>query len=319
MGLFDFFSRSKKETLDVGLEKTKQSFFSKITRALVGKSKVDDEVLDNLEDILISSDVGVATTLKIIKRIEERVSRDKVVGTAELNGILRDEISSLLEENNSNQNGQLEITVPSDGNPYIIMVVGVNGVGKTTTIAKLAHQFKKSGKKVVLGAADTFRAAAVDQLIIWAERVGVPIVQQGMGADPASVAFDTLQSAKSQNADVVIIDTAGRLHNKVNLMNELSKIKRVMEKIIPDAPHEILLVLDGSTGQNAFEQAKQFSETTAINALAITKLDGTAKGGVVIGISDQMKIPVKYIGVGEKMEDLQLFDRKVFVDSLFSD
>ncbi|NBP75239.1 MAG: signal recognition particle-docking protein FtsY, partial [Crocinitomicaceae bacterium] len=319
MGLFDFFSRSKKETLDVGLEKTKQSFFSKITRALVGKSKVDDEVLDNLEDILISSDVGVATTLKIIKRIEERVSRDKVVGTAELNGILRDEISSLLEENNSNQNGQLEIAVPSDGNPYVIMVVGVNGVGKTTTIAKLAHQFKKSGKKVVLGAADTFRAAAVDQLIIWAERVGVPIVQQGMGADPASVAFDTLQSAKSQNADVVIIDTAGRLHNKVNLMNELSKIKRVMEKIIPDAPHEILLVLDGSTGQNAFEQAKQFSETTAINALAITKLDGTAKGGVVIGISDQMKIPVKYIGVGEKMEDLQLFDRKVFVDSLFSD
>ena len=319
MGLFDFFSRSKKETLDVGLEKTKQSFFSKITRALVGKSKVDDEVLDNLEDILISSDVGVATTLKIIKRIEERVSRDKVVGTAELNGILRDEISSLLEENNSNQNGQLEIAVPSDGNPYVIMVVGVNGVGKTTTIAKLAHQFKKAGKKVVLGAADTFRAAAVDQLIIWAERVGVPIVQQGMGADPASVAFDTLQSAKSQNADVVIIDTAGRLHNKVNLMNELSKIKRVMEKIIPDAPHEILLVLDGSTGQNAFEQAKQFSETTAINALAITKLDGTAKGGVVIGISDQMKIPVKYIGVGEKMEDLQLFDRKVFVDSLFSD
>jgi len=319
MGLFDFFSRSKKETLDVGLEKTKQSFFSKITRALVGKSKVDDEVLDNLEDILISSDVGVATTLKIIKRIEERVSRDKVVGTAELNGILRDEISSLLEENNSNQNGQLEITVPSDGNPYVIMVVGVNGVGKTTTIAKLAHQFKKSGKKVVLGAADTFRAAAVDQLIIWAERVGVPIVQQGMGADPASVAFDTLQSAKSQNADVVIIDTAGRLHNKVNLMNELSKIKRVMEKIIPEAPHEILLVLDGSTGQNAFEQAKQFAETTAINALAITKLDGTAKGGVVIGISDQMKIPVKYIGVGEKMEDLQLFDRKVFVDSLFSD
>ncbi len=319
MGLFDFFSRSKKEILDVGLEKTKQSFFSKITRALVGKSKVDDEVLDNLEDILISSDVGVATTLKIIKRIQERVSRDKVVGTAELNGILRDEISSLLEENNSNQNGQLEITVPSDGNPYVIMVVGVNGVGKTTTIAKLAHQFKKSGKRVVLGAADTFRAAAVDQLIIWAERVGVPIVQQGMGADPASVAFDTLQSAKSQNADVVIIDTAGRLHNKVNLMNELSKIKRVMEKIIPDAPHEILLVLDGSTGQNAFEQAKQFSETTAINALAITKLDGTAKGGVVIGISDQMKIPVKYIGVGEKMEDLQLFDRKVFVDSLFSD
>ena len=301
------------------MQKTKQSFFSKITRALVGKSKVDDEVLDNLEDILISSDVGVATTLKIIKRIEERVSRDKVVGTAELNGILRDEISSLLEENNSNQNGQLEITVPRGKKPYVILVVGVNGVGKTTTIGKLAHNYKKAGYNVILGAADTFRAAAVDQLIIWAERVGVPIVQQGMGADPASVAFDTLQSAKSQNADVVIIDTAGRLHNKVNLMNELSKIKRVMEKIIPDAPHEILLVLDGSTGQNAFEQAKQFSETTAINALAITKLDGTAKGGVVIGISDQMKIPVKYIGVGEKMEDLQLFDRKVFVDSLFSD
>ena len=317
MGLFDFFSRSKKETLDVGLEKTKQSFFSKITRALVGKSKVDDEVLDNLEDILISSDVGVATTLKIIKRIEERVSRDKVVGTAELNGILRDEISSLLEENNSNQNGQLEITVPSDGNPYVIMVVGVNGVGKTTTIAKLAHQFKKSGKKVVLGAADTFRAAAVDQLIIWAERVGVPIVQQGMGADPASVAFDTLQSAKSQNADVVIIDTAGRLHNKVNLMNELSKIKRVMEKIIPDAPHEILLVLDGSTGQNAFEQAKQFTAATEVTSLAVTKLDGTAKGGVVIGISDQFQIPVKYIGVGEGIEDLQVFNKYEFVDSFF--
>ncbi len=319
MGLFDFFSRSKKETLDVGLEKTKQSFFSKIARAIVGKSKVDDEVLDNLEEILITSDVGVETTLKIIKRIQVRVAKDKVVGTEELNGILRDEISALLEENNSNQNGKLEILVPSDGNPYVIMVVGVNGVGKTTTIAKLAHQFKKSGKKVVLGAADTFRAAAVDQLIIWAERVGVPIVQQGMGADPASVAFDSVQSAKSQNADVVIIDTAGRLHNKVNLMNELNKIKRVMEKIIPGAPHEILLVLDGSTGQNAYEQAKQFAETTDINALAVTKLDGTAKGGVVIGISDQMKIPVKYIGVGEKMEDLQLFDRKVFVDSLFSD
>jgi fused signal recognition particle receptor len=319
MGLFDFFSRSKKETLEVGLEKTKQSFFSKITRVLVGKSKVDDDVLDNLEEILITSDVGVETTLKIIKRIQDRVARDKVVGTDELNGILRDEISALLEENNSNQNGQLEIALPSDGNPYVIMVVGVNGVGKTTTIAKLAYQFKKSGKKVVLGAADTFRAAAVEQLIIWAERVGVPIVQQGMGADPASVAFDTLESAKSQNADVVIIDTAGRLHNKVNLMNELSKIKRVMEKIIPDAPHEILLVLDGSTGQNAYEQAKQFAETTAINALAVTKLDGTAKGGVVIGISDQMKIPVKYIGVGEKMDDLQLFDPKVFVDSLFSD
>lgn len=319
MGLFDFFSRSKKESLDQGLEKTKQSFFSKIARALVGKSKVDDEVLDNLEEILISSDVGVETTLKIIDRIQARVSRDKVMGTDELNRVLRDEIAALLEENNSNQNGQLEINSPTDGNPYVIMVVGVNGVGKTTTIGKLAYQFKKAGKKVVLGAADTFRAAAVDQLIIWSKRVDVPIVQQGMGADPASVAFDTLQSAKSQNADVVIIDTAGRLHNKVNLMNELSKIKRVMEKVVPNAPHEILLVLDGSTGQNAFEQAKQFSQATEINALAVTKLDGTAKGGVVIGISDQMKIPVKYIGVGEKMEDLQLFDKKLFVDSLFSE
>jgi fused signal recognition particle receptor len=319
MGLFDFFSRSKKESLDQGLEKTKQSFFSKIARAIVGKSKVDEEVLDNLEEILISSDVGVETTLKIIDRIQARVSRDKVLGTDELNNVLREEIAALLEENNSNQNGQLEINPPADGNPYVIMVVGVNGVGKTTTIGKLAYQFKKAGKKVVLGAADTFRAAAVDQLIIWSERVNVPIVQQGMGADPASVAFDTLQSAKSQNADVVIIDTAGRLHNKVNLMNELNKIKRVMEKVVPDAPHEILLVLDGSTGQNAFEQAKQFSQATDINALAVTKLDGTAKGGVVIGISDQMKIPVKYIGVGEKMEDLQLFDRKIFVDSLFSD
>ena len=319
MGLFDFFSRSKKETLDSGLEKTKQSFFSKIARAIVGKSKVDEEVLDNLEEILISSDVGVETTLKIIDRIQARVSRDKVLGTDELNHVLRDEIAALLEENNSNQNGQLEINAPADGNPYVIMVVGVNGVGKTTTIGKLAYQFKKAGKKVVLGAGDTFRAAAVDQLIIWSKRVDVPIVQQGMGADPASVAFDTLQSAKSQNADVVIIDTAGRLHNKVNLMNELSKIKRVMEKVVPNAPHEILLVLDGSTGQNAFEQAKQFSQATDINALAVTKLDGTAKGGVVIGISDQMKIPVKYIGVGEKMEDLQLFDKKAFVDSLFSD
>jgi fused signal recognition particle receptor len=319
MGIFDFFTRSKKESLNQGLEKTKQSFFSKIARAIVGKSKVDDEVLDNLEEILISSDVGVETTLKIIDRIQARVSRDKVLGTDELNHVLRDEIAALLEENNSNQNGQLEINTPADGNPYVIMVVGVNGVGKTTTIGKLAYQFKKAGKKVVLGAADTFRAAAVDQLIIWSKRVDVPIVQQGMGADPASVAFDTLQSAKSQNADVVIIDTAGRLHNKVNLMNELSKIKRVMEKVVPDAPHEILLVLDGSTGQNAFEQAKQFSQATDINALAVTKLDGTAKGGVVIGISDQMKIPVKYIGVGEKMEDLQLFDRKEFVNSLFSD
>jgi len=318
MGLFDFFSRSKKENLDQGLEKTKQSFFSKIARAIIGKSKVDDEVLDNLEEILISSDVGVETTLKIIERIQARVSRDKVLGTDELNQVLRDEIISLLEENNSNQNGNLEYNKPADGNPYVIMVVGVNGVGKTTTIGKLAHQFKKSGKSVVLGAADTFRAAAVDQLIIWSERVGVPIVQQGMNADPASVAFDTLQSAKANNADVVIIDTAGRLHNKVNLMNELSKIKRVMEKVIPGAPHEILLVLDGSTGQNAFEQAKQFAQATDINALAVTKLDGTAKGGVVIGISDQMKIPVKYIGVGEKMDDLQLFDRKLFVESLFA-
>jgi fused signal recognition particle receptor len=319
LGLFDFFSKSKKETLDQGLEKTKQSFFSKIARVLVGKSRVDDEVLDNLEEILITSDVGVETTLKIIDRIQARVSRDKVLGTDELNNVLREEIIALLEENNSNQNGSLEIEKPSDGNPYVIMVVGVNGVGKTTTIGKLAHQFKSAGLKVVLGAADTFRAAAVDQLIIWSKRVDVPIVQQGMGADPASVAFDTLQSAKSQGADVVIIDTAGRLHNKVNLMAELTKIKRVMEKIIPGAPHEILLVLDGSTGQNAFEQAKQFAQATDINALAVTKLDGTAKGGVIIGISDQMKIPVKYIGIGEKMEDLQLFDRKLFVESLFSE
>jgi fused signal recognition particle receptor len=318
MGLFDFFSKSKKENLTPGLEKTKQSFFSKIARAIVGKSTVDDEVLDNLEEILITSDVGVETTLKIVSRIQERVARDKVLNTSELNGILREEIITLLEENNSNLDGHLAIDKP-ENNPYVIMVVGVNGVGKTTTIGKLAYQFKKAGKKVVLGAADTFRAAAVDQLIIWSKRVDVPIVQQGMGADPASVAFDTLQSAKSQQADVVIIDTAGRLHNKTNLMAELSKIKRVMEKVVPNSPHEILLVLDGSTGQNAFEQAKQFEQSTAINALAITKLDGTAKGGVVIGISDQMKIPVKYIGVGEKMEDLQLFDRKEFVESLFSD
>lgn len=318
MGLFDFFSKSKKETLEPGLEKTKKSFFSKIARAVVGKSTVDEEVLDNLEEILITSDVGVETTLKIIARIEKRVAREKVLNTSELNGILREEIISLLEENNSTIDGTLEIEKPVD-NPYVIMVVGVNGVGKTTTIGKLAYQFKKAGKKVVLGAADTFRAAAVDQLIIWSQRVEVPIVHQGMGADPASVAYDTLQSAKSQNADVVIIDTAGRLHNKVNLMAELTKIKRVMEKVVPNAPHEILLVLDGSTGQNAFEQAKQFAQSTNINALAITKLDGTAKGGVVIGISDQMKIPVKYIGVGEKVGDLQLFDRNAFVESLFSD
>jgi len=317
MAFFGLFSKEKKETLDKGLEKTKQSFLSRIARSIVGKSKVDEEVLDNLEEILITSDVGVETTLKIIERIQGRVSRDKVLGTDELNTILKEEIAGLLEENNST--GKIDFQLPKiEGEPYVIMVVGVNGVGKTTTIGKLAHQFKEAGMKVVLGASDTFRAAAVDQLIIWAERVGVPIVQQGMGADPASVAFDTLQSAKAQGADVVIIDTAGRLHNKVNLMNELTKIKRVMDKVIPNAPHEVLLVLDGSTGQNAYEQAKQFSLATDINALAITKLDGTAKGGVVIGISDQMKIPVKYIGVGEGMNDLQLFDRNEFVDSLFS-
>ena len=325
MGIFDFFSKSKKETLDPvqketldqGLEKTKQTFFSKITRLLVGKSRVDQDVLDDLEEILITADVGVETTLKIIDRIEARVSRDRVINSEELNQILRDEIIALLEENAANFEGKLKIDKPTDGNPYVLMVVGVNGVGKTTTIGKLAYQMKQAGLKVVLGASDTFRAAAVDQLIIWSERVGVPIVQQGMGADPASVAFDALQSAKAQGADVVIIDTAGRLHNKVNLMQELSKIKRVMDKVVPNAPHEILLVLDGSTGQNAYEQAKQFAQATDINALAVTKLDGTAKGGVVIGISDQMKIPVKYIGVGEKMEDLQLFDRKAFVETLF--
>ncbi|MFA7273498.1 MAG: signal recognition particle-docking protein FtsY [Crocinitomicaceae bacterium] len=317
MAFFGLFSKEKKETLDKGLEKTKQSFLTKLTRTLVGKSKVDDEVLDDLEEVLISSDVGVETTLKIIDRIQDRVSRDKVLGTGELNAILKEEIAALLEENNVGITTDFNIAKHGD-NPHVIMVVGVNGVGKTTTIGKLAHQFKSAGKKVVLGAADTFRAAAVDQLIIWSERVGVDIVQQGMNADPASVAFDTLQSAKAQNADVVIIDTAGRLHNKVNLMNELSKIKRVMEKVIPGAPHEILLVLDGSTGQNAFEQAKQFSLATEINALAITKLDGTAKGGVVIGISDQMKIPVKYIGMGEGINDLHVFDKTEFVDSLFS-
>jgi fused signal recognition particle receptor len=316
MGLFDFFSRSKKENLDEGLALSKQSFLSKITRAIVGKSKVDEEVLDQLEEILISSDVGVQTTLKIIERIQNRVAKDKVLNTEELNGILRAEIIGLLAENTA----KFDAPNPSPQNdPYVIMVVGVNGVGKTTTIGKLAYQFKKSGKKVILGAADTFRAAAVEQLIIWSERVGVEIVQQGMNADPASVAFVTLQSAKAQKADVVIIDTAGRLHNKINLMAELSKIKRVMEKVIPGAPHEILLVLDGSTGQNAFEQAKQFAQATEINALAVTKLDGTAKGGVVIGLSDQMNIPVKYIGVGEKMEDLQLFDREAFVNSLMSE
>ena len=317
MAFFGLFSKDKKENLDKGLEKTKQSFFSKIARSLIGKSKVDSEVLDNLEEILISSDVGVETTLKIIERIESRVARDKVIGTEELNSVLREEIGVLLAENNNLD--LVEFDVPKvENTPYVIMVVGVNGVGKTTTIGKLANQFKKINKKVVLGAADTFRAAAVDQLIIWSQRVGVEIVHQGMGADPAAVAFDTLQSAKAQNADVVIIDTAGRLHNKINLMNELTKIKRVMEKVIPGAPHEILLVLDGSTGQNAFEQAKQFSLATNINALAITKLDGTAKGGVVIGISDQMKIPVKYIVVGEGIDDLQVFNKTEFVDSLFS-
>ncbi len=317
MALFKFFSKEKKETLDKGLEKTKQSFFSKIARTVVGKSRVDDEVLDNLEEVLITSDVGVETTLKIIEKIEARVARDKVLGVDELNTILKEEITNLLEENNSIDQVNFEIPKHAEG-PHVIMVVGVNGVGKTTTIGKLAHQYKQAGKKVVLGASDTFRAAAVDQLIIWAERVGVPIVQQGMGADPASVAYDTLQSAKAQEADVVIIDTAGRLHNKVNLMNELTKIKRVMDKVIPQAPHEVMLVLDGSTGQNAYEQAKQFSAATDITCLAITKLDGTAKGGVVIGISDQMKIPVKYIGVGEGMEDLQPFHRVEFVDSLFN-
>jgi fused signal recognition particle receptor len=316
MGFFGFFSKEKKETLDKGLEKTKEGLLSKISRAIVGKSKVDDQVLDALEETLITSDVGVNTTLKIIERIEERVAKDKYVTANELQKILREEIAALLEENNSNDDTHFQIP-SNNGNPYVIMVVGVNGVGKTTTIGKLAHQFKASGKNVLLGAADTFRAAAVDQLIIWSQRVGVPIVQQGMNSDPAAVAFDTCQSAKANQSDVVIIDTAGRLHNKVNLMNELTKIKRVMDKVIPGAPHEVLLVLDGSTGQNAYEQAKQFSAATDITALAITKLDGTAKGGVVIGISDQMKIPVKYIGVGEGVNDLQLFNRKEFVDSLF--
>ena len=309
------FSSEKKETLDKGLEKTKTSFFSKLTKAIAGKSKVDDEVLDNLEEILVSSDVGVETTLKIIKRIEERVSNNKYLGTDELNQILREEISGLLSETMSGE--ESEFKIPANKNPYVIMVVGVNGVGKTTTIGKFAYQFKKSGYKVVLGAGDTFRAAAIDQLQIWADRVGVPIVKQQMGSDPASVAFDTLQSAVSQNADVVIIDTAGRLHNKVGLMSELSKVKRVMQKVIDDAPHDVLLVLDGSTGQNAFEQAKQFTAATEVSCLAVTKLDGTAKGGVVIGISDQFQIPVKYIGVGEGLEDLQVFNKYEFVDSFF--
>lgn len=316
MGFFGLFSKDKKETLDKGLEKTKSSFFDKISRAVAGKSTVDDDVLDELEATLVSSDVGVETTLKIIKRLEERVARDKYVSTSELNALLRDEIASLLAENGSTEAVDPG-ALPQDKKPYVIMVVGVNGVGKTTTIGKLAYQFKDQGLKVVLGAADTFRAAAVDQLQIWGERVGVPVIKQAMGSDPASVAFDTVQSAKAQGADVVIIDTAGRLHNKVGLMNELTKIKNVMKKVHPDAPQEVLLVLDGSTGMNAFEQAKQFVQATEVNALAITKLDGTAKGGVVIGISDQFQIPVKYIGLGEKMTDLQLFRKEEFVDSLF--
>ena len=315
MGIFGLFSKKKKETLDQGLEKTKQSVFSKITRAIAGKSKVDSDVLDNLEEVLITSDVGVDTTVKIINRIEERVARDKYVSTSELNKILKEEIASLLTENNSDDNTDWDL--PADHKPYVILVVGVNGVGKTTTIGKLAYQFKKAGKKVYLGAADTFRAAAVEQIQIWGDRVGVPVIKQQMGSDPASVAFDTLQSAKANGADVVIIDTAGRLHNKVGLMNELKKIKDVMNTVIPHAPEQVLLVRDGSTGQNAFEQAKQFAAVTNITSLAITKLDGTAKGGVVIGISDQLKVPVKYIGLGEKMEDLQLFNKKEFVDSLF--
>ena len=318
MGIFSFFKRDKeaKEDLNKGLEKTRTSVFDRISKAIIGKSTVDDDVLDNLEEILVTSDVGVDTTLKIIERIQKRVARDKYVGTNELNSILKEEIASLLQENNSGDGSTFDL--PEDKKPYVIMVVGVNGVGKTTTIGKLAYNFKMAGKKVVLGASDTFRAAAVDQLKIWADRVGVPIVSQGMGADPASVAFDTMKSAVAQGADVVLIDTAGRLHNKIGLMNELSKIKKVCQKVVPDAPHEVLLVLDASTGQNAIEQARQFIAATEVNALALTKLDGTAKGGVVIGISDQFKIPVKYIGVGEKMENLQIFDRKEFVDSLFN-
>jgi fused signal recognition particle receptor len=316
MGLFNIFSREKKERLDQGLEKTKSNIFTRISKAIVGKSTVDDEVLDNLEEILVSSDVGVETTLRIIERVQKRVSKDKYLGTSELNNLLKEEIAELLQENSIQD--FTEFSVPSGKKPYVIMVVGVNGVGKTTTIGKLAWQFKKSGRSVLLGAADTFRAAAVDQIIIWADRVGVPIISQGMGADPASVAYDTVKSAMARDTDVVIIDTAGRLHNKINLMNELSKIRKVIQKIIPDAPHEVLLILDASTGQNAFEQARQFTAATEVNALALTKLDGTAKGGVVIGISDQFRIPVKYIGVGEGIEDLQVFNRAEFVDSLFS-
>ena len=320
MGLFNFFSKNKeqqKETLDKGLEKTKESFFGKLTRAVAGKSKVDDDVLDELEEVLVTSDVGVDTTLNIIQRIEERVARDKYVSTSELHNILRDEIASLLTENNTNDTEGFQI--PEGQKPYVIMVVGVNGVGKTTTIGKLAWQFKQAGLKVMLGAADTFRAAAVEQIVIWGERVGVPVVKQQMGSDPASVAFDTLSSAVANDVDVVLIDTAGRLHNKKGLMDELSKIKRVMQKVVPDAPHDVMLVLDGSTGQNAFEQAKQFTAATDVTSMAITKLDGTAKGGVVLGISDQFKIPVRYIGLGEGMEDLQPFNRKEFVNSLFGE
>jgi fused signal recognition particle receptor len=317
MGIFSFFSKDKKEALDKGLNKTKENFFSKIAKAVAGKTEVDAEVLDNLEEVLLTSDVGVNTTLKIIDRIEARVAKDKYVGTAQLNAILKEEVAALLTENNSEDVS--DFSTPADKKPYVIMVVGVNGVGKTTTIGKLSFQFKQKGKNVLLGAADTFRAAAVDQLTIWSERVGVPIVSQGMNADPASVAFDAVSSGVAKGSDVVIIDTAGRLHNKVNLMNELGKIKKVMSKVIPDAPHEVLLVLDASTGQNAIEQCKQFTAATEVTALALTKLDGTAKGGVVIGISDQFKIPVKYIGVGEKMEDLHVFNRTEFVDSLFSE
>ena len=317
MALFGLFNKEKKESLDKGLEKTREGFFSKLTKAVFGKSVVDDSVLDNLEEILVSSDVGVETTLKIVNRVQTRVAKDKYNSTSELNAILREEISALMSENNSTGLNDFKMLEDLPANPYVIMVVGVNGVGKTTTIGKLAHQFKKAGKKVILGAADTFRAAAVEQLIVWSKRADVPIISQGMGADPASVAYETVVAGKAQGADVIIIDTAGRLHNKINLMNELSKIKRVMQKVIPEAPHEILLVLDASTGQNAIEQARQFIATTEVNAMALTKLDGTAKGGVVIGIADQFKIPVKYIGVGEKIDDLQLFDRKEFVDSLF--
>jgi fused signal recognition particle receptor len=317
MAFFGLFGKKNKETLDKGLEKTRQSVFDKLSRAVAGKSKVDDDVLDNLEEVLITSDVGVDTTLKIIKRIEERVARDKYVSTSELNAILREEIAALLTEAGSRDSDEWDL--PKDHTPYVILVVGVNGVGKTTTIGKLAYQFKKAGKKVYLGAADTFRAAAVEQISIWGERVGVPVIKQQMGSDPASVAFDTLQSAKANGADVVIIDTAGRLHNKVGLMNELKKIKDVMKKVVPTAPDEVMLVIDGSTGQNAFEQAKQFAAVTSISSLAVTKLDGTARGGVVIGISDQLQVPVKYIGLGEGMEDLQLFNRREFVDTLFNE